>query len=887
MPVNIGPKIGIEGEPEYRKQINNIIQQTKTLKSEMNTLTSSFDKGKASISQNREQHKLLEDQISKQKERVEALTDMLDKSREKYGENATETQKWQQAVNNAQTDLNKMQTELKNLPNSLQLVGDKLQEVGDKIKGFGENIAKVGGDMTKKITTPIVGLATAAVKTTGDFDAAMSQVSAVSGATGDDLLALREKAKEMGETTKFSASESAEAMNYMAMAGWKTEDMLNGIEGIMNLAAASGENLGTTSDIVTDALTAFGLTAADSGHFADVLAAASANANTNVGMLGESFKYVAPVAGAMGYSAEDTSFALGLMANSGIKASQAGTALRSIMTRMAKPTKESGTAMEELGLSLTDANGNMYSFSTIMQDMREAFGGLVLETDSGRAALAELDAQLADGSITEDQYAQSIDTLLESENGATAAEQARLAAMLAGKQGMSALLAIVNASDEDYEKLALAIDTSSDSIDGFNGQAEKMANVMLDNLPGQITLLKSEIEGIAIQFGEILVPIIREQVLPVIQGFLDKLKELTPEQKTQILQIAAIVAAVGPVLLIVGKVIMAVGTIISTIGLLVSGIGALITIITPIGLIVGGIIAAVIAAIVLLVTNWEAISLKIQEILAALHDKWVEIWTAIKDKAVEILTAIKNFITNTLNNIKAFWTTTWTNIKNKATEILNAIKTAISNIVNNIKTSWTESWTKIKTTVHDIFDRMREGIKQRMDRIRDSIGEVVDKIKSTFTDLIDNALDWGSDLVHNIAEGIRSAIGSVRDAASSAADAIASFLHFSRPDEGPLRSIYSWMPDMMHELATGMIGNIGEVRKAAGIVAGTIAGGYGFGGVGFGGMSADMAMPVGAGLNADSIYNAVREGASQASPRLYVGERELGRVLKDMGVVIA
>ena len=218
---------------------------------------------------------------------------------------------------------------------------NKIDAVGKTLENVGGKMTAVGTSLTRNVTAPIVAAGAAAVKTTADFDAQMSKVSAISGATGDDFDALRAKAREMGAQTKFSATESGQAFEYMAMAGWKTEDMLDGIEGIMSLAAASGEDLATTSDIVTDALTAFGLSASDSGHFADVLAAASSNANTNVSMLGESFKYAAPVAGALGYSAEDTAVALGLMANAGIKASQGGTALRNILTNMAKPTKDS------------------------------------------------------------------------------------------------------------------------------------------------------------------------------------------------------------------------------------------------------------------------------------------------------------------------------------------------------------------------------------------------------------------------------------------------------------------------------------------------------------------------------------------------------------------
>ena len=210
----------------------------------------------------------------------------------------------------------------------------KIDEAGEKLQNLGASVENVGKKFLP-VTAAVTGLGTAAEKNAADFDAEMSKVSAISGATGDDFDQLRAKAREMDAKTKFSASEAASAMEYMAMAGWKTPDMLGGIEGIMNLAAASGEDLATTSDIVTDALTAFGLSASDSGHFADILAAASSNANTNVSMMGETFKYCAPIAGALGFSAEDTAEAIGLMANSGIKASQAGTSLRSIMNNLA------------------------------------------------------------------------------------------------------------------------------------------------------------------------------------------------------------------------------------------------------------------------------------------------------------------------------------------------------------------------------------------------------------------------------------------------------------------------------------------------------------------------------------------------------------------------
>lgn len=279
------------------------------------------------------------------------------------------------------------------------------------------------------------------------FSATMSQVGAISGATGADFDALTEKAKEMGASTVFSASQASEAMTYMAMAGWKTANMLDGIEGIMNLAAASGESLAATSDIVTDALTAFGLSAADSGHFADVLAAASSNANTNVGMMGETFKYVAPMAGSLGYSIEDMSVAIGLMANSGIKASMAGTSLNAILTRLATNTSDARTTVEELGVKFYDAEGNARDFGTVMRELREA---------------------------TKDMNAE---------------QKANLAYTVAGTEASKGFLTILNASTADYDKL-------TEAIRNADGAAKAMADTMVDNLQGDITLAQSALEGL-------------------------------------------------------------------------------------------------------------------------------------------------------------------------------------------------------------------------------------------------------------------------------------------------------------------------------------------------------------------------------------------------------
>ena len=260
-----------------------------------------------------------------------------------------------------------------------------LSSAESAFKKVGKGISKAGKSMTKNVTMPIVGIGLAVVKISADFEKGMSKVQAVSGASGKDLDKLRQKAKDMGATTKFSATESAEAMNFMAMAGWKTNQIMDGLDGVMNLAAASGEDLATVSDIVTDSMTAFGMEAKKSGEFADLLAAAASNSNTNVAMLGESFKYAAPVAGALGFSARDTSLALGLMANAGIKASQSGTSMRSIMTNLVKPTKSSSVAIKKLGLEILDSKGEMKSFDTIMKDLRKGFSGMTKDQKAATA----------------------------------------------------------------------------------------------------------------------------------------------------------------------------------------------------------------------------------------------------------------------------------------------------------------------------------------------------------------------------------------------------------------------------------------------------------------------------------------------------------------------
>lgn len=643
------------------------------------------------------------------------------------------------------------------LVKSLDQVSSKIERVGKKIEG-------VGKDLTRNLTTPIIAAFGGIIKTTADFDSQMSRVQAISGATAEEFQTMRDKAREMGETTKFSATESGEAFEYMAMAGWKSQEMLDGIEGIMNLAAASGEELGTTSDIVTDALTAFGMSADQSGRFADILASAATNANTNVSMMGESFKYVAPVAGALGYSAEDVAIALGLMANSGIKADLAGTSLRNMFNRMAKPTKESQAAMERLGLALYDDEGKMYSFRDIMDQLRSSMSNINIDLGEYNTRLDNLDAALEDGTITQKEYDKELEELNLQTFGAEGAEKARAAAMLGGTRAMSGLLAIANASEEDYQQLTKAIDESSNAyakladgsvvplseamasgqeiIEQYNGAAEAMANTMQNNLAGQLTILKSQLQELAISLGDLIMPLARE-IVSKIQDIVDWLNALDDSQKETILKIAAVVAAVGPALIIIGKVVTGIGSIISVASGLIAAIGALNA---PIVLIIAG-LTALVAAGVWVYKHWD----DLKEGARQLGEVFSKVWSDIKKNVTEA----------------------WENVKTKTSEAMNNIKDKIAN--SQIAQAASKVWDAMKKTASDAFSAIKRAYDEHGGGLKGAVAASMEAIKQYYSagfNFIDNLTGGKLSAIHNkvsnvfsnIVDAVRNAVDRIRNA---------------------------------------------------------------------------------------------------------------------------
>lgn len=750
-----------------------------------------------------QKHRLLGNAVKETKEKLETLKTAAEQAEKALNDGTISKDQYdalQREIIETENELKRLEEQANQSATALQKIsatGEKLKDVGSNIEGAGKKLLPV--------TATVTALGTASVKTAADFESAMSKVATVSGATGSDLEALTKKAREMGSKTKFSASEAAEAMNYMAMAGWKTEDMLSGIEGVMNLAAASGEDLATTSDIVTDALTAFGLSAQDSGHFADVLAAASSNANTNVSMMGETFKYCAPIAGALGFSVEDTAEAIGLMANAGIKSTQAGTSLRTIMTNLSGEVKICGESIGEVTVATTNADGSMRDLSDILADCRTAFSGL---PESEKAAAAE---------------------------------------SLVGKNAMSGFLALMNAGEGDIAKL-------SGAIDNCNGAAQSMADTMNNNLEGQLTILKSQLQELAISFGEILLPAVKK-IVGWVQGFIDVLNSLPDGVKETIVTVALIAAALGPVLIIIGKIITAVGTIMTIVPKVVGVIKAVKTaflalnatmLANPIVLIIAA-IAALVAAFIYLWNNcdefrqfwidlWESIKQIAVAVWEVLKEFFVSAWEFIKTTAETVWNGlagfftglwegIKNIFTTVVNAISTFLSTMWNTIKSVAETIWNAIKNVITTVVNGIENTITTVWNGIKNTVTTVVNAIKTAVSTAFSAmwngIKNTISGIYNTIKNGFTNAVNfiknlasSAFSWGADIINGIVNGIKSCIGKVKDAVCSVADTIKSFLHFSVPDEGPLTEYESWMPDFMSGLAKGIEKSKGMVKDA-------------------------------------------------------------------------
>lgn len=852
-----GITIEIAGDTQkLTKALEGVNKQSRELQGELRQVERLLKLDPTNTELLEQKQKLLAKSIETTKEKLDTLKEAERQVQAQFEKGEIGEEQYraiQREVIATEQNLQKLEQRLKETNNAWKTAAENLEKFGKKATDAGKN-------MTTKVTLPILGAGAAAVKVGADFEAAMSEVQAISGATGDELAALEEKAKEMGATTKFSATESAEALKYMSMAGWNTQQMLDGLEGVMNLAAASGEDLATVSDIVTDAMTAFGMKASESSKFADLLAKTSSSANTNVSMLGESFKYVAPIFGSLGYSAEDAALALGLMANAGIKSSQAGTTLRGAITRLAKPTDDAAALLEQLNIKITDAEGNMLPFSNVMDQLRDSFSGL------------------------------------------TAEQQAQYAATIFGQEAMSGMLAIINASEQDYQKLAQA-------VSNYDGAAKKMADTMQNNLQGQLTILKSQLEGVAIQISEVLIPIV-SKIVDKISEWVSWFSGLDESTQKIILAVAGLVAAIGPLLIVVGKISLGISSIITLFGgftaasgaaaaaatgatAATGGLGAALTALTgPVGIIIAA-IAGLIAIIVALWKNneefrenvgiiWEqikeifntalnAIKELVTTIYNAIKDFWQQnneeirsitdtIWNAIQEIFNTILTIIQglldtfiglftgnweqfgqglqtiwqgvwngiqtifetvktvienlvqifiNFISSKWegfgNTLQFVWDTVWNTIQN----IIDSITTIIQGIVQTFIGLFTGDWEKFSDGIQTIWQGMWDYIKAIVegawDLLSGAFGGLWDNISGWFEDLIDDAFDWGKNMIDGFIDGIKSMIRNVKNTVKDVVNTVSDYIGFHSPaKKGEGRYIVDWGQNMIEGFMEGI-----------------------------------------------------------------------------------
>ena len=596
-------------------------------------------------------------------------------------------------------DANGLKGALNGICNDISKVGKDFEG----LKKVGEVTSSLGKKLTAGLTLPILGAGVASTKIAGDFESSMNKVSAISGATGKDLQSLEDLAKQMGATTKFSASESADALSYMGMAGWKTQDMISGLPGVLNLAAAGGTDLALTADILTDGLTSMGLTAKDTDKFVDIMAATCSNANTNVELMGETLKYVGPVAGSLGIEMDDLSVAIGLMGNAGIKGSNAGTALRAGLTNLVKPTKEMSKAMKKYGVELvTNKDGSVDLMGT-MTNLRTVLGELDQTT------------------------------------------QAQALSAIFGKEAMSGWAAIVNASEGDFNKLSNAIANSE-------GTAKSMSDTMMKGMNGALTQMKSALEGVAITIGERLTPFM-EKLADGVSKVCEWFQNLSPETQTFIMVVAGLLAALGPLLVLIGTGITLFANLSIVAGALGISVGA---ICAPVLAVIAA-IAAAIAIGYLLVANWDTIKAFAVSCWEAIKKYIVEVCNTTASNLKAVWEGIKSFLSICWNGLKTLASTVWDAIKSTISTVWNNVKSTTSSIWNGIKSTVSSIWNGIKSTCSSVFNSINSTISSIWNTIKSTISNACSGVRST----VSNAFNGLKNTISTAMNSIYSTVSSI------------------------------------------------------------------------------------------------------------------------------
>lgn len=721
-----------------------------------------------------QKQRLLGDAIKETKDKLDTLktaasqaNEQLQKgdiTQEQYDSLQREIQETEQKLKSLEEQAAKTNTTLLKIDE----VGGKLKDVGDKVSGVGKALMPVSAGVT--------ALGTAAVKMTSDFDSGMSRVAAISAATDEELAKLRQTAKDLGASTAFSASEAAAGMENLASAGFEVNEIIEAMPGMLDLAASSGEDLASSADIAASTLRGFGMDASEAGHVADVLAQNAAATNAAVADTGEAMKYIAPLANTVGLEFEEVAASIGIMANAGIKGSQAGTTLRGALSRLAKPTDPMIAKMDELGLSFYNADGQMKSLSEMVSMLQTNMEGL-----------------------TDEQKQNALVTLF-------------------GQEALSGMMVLMEAGPEQ-------IDALTDSYRNCDGAAASMAETMMDNLGGDIEELGGSIETLAISVGEIMIPVIRE-IVAKLQEFMDKLNALDPATKELIVKIGLVVAALGPFLLILGKIISVTGSAMQgfvKLGAALGGISApVMAVVAVIGTLTAafmtlwntnegfrtaiteiwsGIVATVQGFCQEIVEKINALGFDFQnitEVLKAIWNGFCSVLAPVFTGAFQLISDTLSVVLNTISGLLSVfigiftgnWQGAWEGVKQIFVGIWEFIKNTFSNILNTLKgvadaflglfgTDWNTVWTGNKNffigiwnSISSFFSGVLSGIQSVATTVWNAVSgfftTVLTGIQTTFT-TVWNAIKTA---VTTVMAAIQTTISTVWNAISTAVSTV-------------------------------------------------------------------------------------------------------------------
>lgn len=703
-----------------------------------------------------------------QQKEVQATKEHLEKAKQVYGENSKEVQQLENRLLEAQrkeayfaNEIELTNRKLAEHTDKMKVASNAFKDFGGKMQEIGKTMTDIGKSMTTKVTLPIVGVGTAVAKLGIDFEKSMSEVQSVTGASADEMEILEDAAREAGATTNKSAREAAEALKYMGLAGWSVTDSQKALMPILKLSSAGNMELGRTSDLVTDSMSAMGIEIDDLERYLDVLAQTSRNSNTDIDQLGEAFITAGGKMRDLGISFEEGAVALGLMADAGLKGSEAGRGLSAILTNLTSPTGQAKKAMDELGISVFDANGEFIGIEEALKVVDGAMEGLTQE------------------------------------------QQVMYKSMIAGKEHSKTFSALMNSLGDDFDKL-------KNDVQNANGALETMYAISTDNTKGKLDELKSSLEELALKFYEGMQRPLGD-IIDKLKAFADRLNELSPTQIEFIIQILAIAAAIGPLLLVLGALFSAIGNIATGISFLL----------TPAGLVLVG-IGLLIAAGVALYLKWEEVS----EFLKGIWDSIVEtfmsalkairdfmepivtsmtnffvkawelitipfklVWEIIKSVVMSTLAIIEGIIGTVLNVIKAIWQTiwnyigeyvtkVWNNIKEVVTSAINGVKNIVTSVMNVIKTVMTNAWNAIKNTTSSIWNSIKNAISVPINAAKNTVSNVVNSIKSIVASVFNAIKSIATSVWNAVKTAMTRPVEAAKEKIRAALDAIKGF--FSR-----------------------------------------------------------------------------------------------------------